>query len=430
MKTSDTVGSTRAVMVAEGPAFRLLKLVAPTPGALVGWAFLAAVSVLIGKIALPMAAKLYDFRAFYSAGYLVLHEPSHLFDIATQTANQNAVVCPMWRGVPFYHPAYEALLYAPFTLLSYRHAYLAYMAWNLLLVLGCYWLAPKAVGDAVARVPRSVLLFAGFPVFMTIVEGQNSILFLLAVCLVWRAMERKRMGVAGLLLGLAVFKLPVVVVVAALMSVRLGRRFLGGVVAGSAAMLLVSVGLTGVEGTKEWLGLLVSASVASHLSHKAQAVAAVYAAAMPSLNGLLFVCGGRWLRPVMSMGIDAAASAAVLAAGVYVVRRAGSLGVAFCAAVCSALLLSPHLYLYDYTLMLFPVLLLRGRAHVAFTAVFYVLPYVLFAWKGLDEFAFVAVVPVGFLASAVWESVSAGDVGWEAAGARPAVGVGTAGLRG
>jgi hypothetical protein len=399
-------------MDAERSCVTQLNLVAPTSGAMVGWVFFVAVTAMIGIIALPSAGRLYDFRAFYSAGYLVLHQPSRLFDLAAQVRIQDAIVCPMWRGVPFYHPAYEALLYAPFTLLSYRHAYMAYMAWNLVLLLGCYCLAPRTRAPELARVPRSALFLLAFPVFMCTVEGQNSILFLFVACLVWRALEKDRLALAGLVLGLALFKLPIVVVTGVLLSIRLGRRFLTGLLTGSAAVMLLSVAITGIEGTKQWLSLMVSASVASHLSHHAQAVSAVYAAAMPSLNGLLFASGGRLLRPAASLRIDAVASAAVFTVGIYLVRRASSASVALCAAICSALLLSPHLYLYDYTLILFPVLLLRGRSHVAITTAFYVLPYALFVWKGLDMFAFVAVIPLLFLASAVWEVVSRKEVAW------------------
>ena len=85
-------------------------------GAIIGWLILSFVTLTIGIQALPLAGRLYDFRAFYGAGWLLLHHPTQLFDLSVQTAIQNIVVCPMWRGVPFYHPAYETLLYASFSL--------------------------------------------------------------------------------------------------------------------------------------------------------------------------------------------------------------------------------------------------------------------------------------------------------------------------
>src|ERR1700729_1138052 len=80
-----------------------------TPGALVPWLLFSFVPLTIGLMALPVAGRLYDFRAFYASGWLLLHNPHQLFNLSVQTAVQNSVVCPMWRGVPFYHPAYEAL---------------------------------------------------------------------------------------------------------------------------------------------------------------------------------------------------------------------------------------------------------------------------------------------------------------------------------
>src|SRR5579864_8614231 len=137
-----------------------------TPGAIILWLVFSFVTLTIGIQALPRAGRLYDFRAFYGAGWLVLHHPTQLFNLSVQDAVQNAVVCPMVRGVPFYHPVYEALLYAPFTLLSYRSAYIAFVIFSLLLLALCYQLAPSAADARIAKVPRSLFFFLCFPAFM------------------------------------------------------------------------------------------------------------------------------------------------------------------------------------------------------------------------------------------------------------------------
>lgn len=384
-------------------------LIVPTLGALVGCALFATATALVGVIALPTpSGRLYDFRAFYSAGYMVLHDPSHLFDPATQVATQNAIVFPMWRGVPFYHPAYEALLYAPFSLLNYRHAYLAYLAWNVMLLLGCYCLAPKAMAGAVARLPRGLLLLGGLPVFMCAVEGQNSILFLCAICLVWRAAEANQLEVAGMLLGLSAFKLPVVVVMAALLSLRLGLRFLKGTLVGAGTVLSLSVAISGIHGAKQWADMMFSSSLASHLDRHVQSASAVYVPAMPSLNGFLSTMGGAHLRPSVSILLDAILSLGLLASGAWLVRRSHSMAVIFTASICCALLLSPHLYLYDYAALLLPVFLLSGRHHLWIVAGYYAAPWALFATKGLDLLSILAVIPMAWLFSLLLSSISSG----------------------
>ncbi|HZZ38571.1 MAG TPA: hypothetical protein VFE06_05520, partial [Acidobacteriaceae bacterium] len=136
---------------------------APTVGGVVSWLVFGWVTATIGWMALPQAGRLYDFRAFYAAGDMVRHQPGRLYDLAAQAAVQNAVVCPMWRGVPFYHPSYEALLYVPLTWMHYHTAYMVYVVWNLLLLGAAYMLAPRTVDAAVAKAPRAALFFLCFP---------------------------------------------------------------------------------------------------------------------------------------------------------------------------------------------------------------------------------------------------------------------------
>src|SRR5215469_5264155 len=159
-----------------------------TPGAIIAWLLFAFITLTVGIQALPRAGRLYDFRAFYGAGWLLLHHPTQLFDLSVQTAIQNAVVCPMWRGVPFYHPAYEALLYAPLTLLSYHSAYIVYSVINVLLLALCYVVAPASADPRISKAVRPLLFFVCFPAFMAIAEGQDSIVFLLLICFLWRAL--------------------------------------------------------------------------------------------------------------------------------------------------------------------------------------------------------------------------------------------------
>ena len=374
-----------------------------TPGAIIAWLILSFVTLTIGISALPLAGRLYDFRAFYGAAWLLHHNPHQLFDLSVQTDIQNLVVCPMERGVPFYHPAYEALLYAPFTLLSYRVAYIAFAVFQLLLRLLCYRLAPPAADLRIAKVPRAVFLFLCFPAFMAIAEGQDSIVFLLLACLLWRALVSGRDRTAGILLALGLFKLQIalglllflVLYLPAPRRARLWRSWLPS----AAAVALTCLLITGPQGIMTWLRLLTSSSIASHESHHIQSVIAVYPKAMPTLNGLLYLCGARLLPTQISFALDVLLSILVLAVAIFLVRSSRTLATAFCAALAATLVLSPHLYLYDYVLLLFPVLLLAERRQPLLTALVYLLPFVLFRIAGLDWFALMALVPALFLIS-------------------------------
>lgn len=373
-----------------------------TPGAVLGWLLFSFVTLTIGIMALPGAGRFYDFREFYAAGYLLFQHPTQLFSLSVQEATQNALVYPLRGVVPFYHPAYEALLYAPFTLLSYRHAYIAFAIVNLLLLALCYCLAPTAADPRIARIPRPFLIFLCFPAFMAILQGQDSIAAFLLLCLTWRALASGRDRSAGIFLALCLFKLQIAVVLLFFLAVYLPAerrvRLLRSFVSVTAAVALVCLLITGPQGMATWFHLVALSALASHQSHYSQAAITVYAKGMPTLNGLLFVCGGHLLPPHISFALYAILFVLVFAAALYLCRTARCLSDAFCAALAAALVLAPHLFLYDYVLLLLPVLILTQAQQPLFTALFYLLNYALFAVSGIYWFALMAIVPLLLLA--------------------------------
>ena len=84
-----------------------------------------------------------DFRQLYAAGYMVrTGHASELYDTRAQQQFQDALVGNDERALPFIRPAYQALLFVPFSLLPYRSAYLAFLAVNLVLLAMAFWLIP------------------------------------------------------------------------------------------------------------------------------------------------------------------------------------------------------------------------------------------------------------------------------------------------
>ena len=56
-----------------------------------------------------------------------------MYDLALQEQAQHALTSGF---MPFYHPSYEALLFAPFSLLNYHSAYLSFLAFGMLFADG------------------------------------------------------------------------------------------------------------------------------------------------------------------------------------------------------------------------------------------------------------------------------------------------------
>src|ERR1700758_3100214 len=68
---------------------------------------------------LPIALKGHaDFRQLYTSGFMLWSGNRHnLYDFAIQKSIQDSVVSPELNALPFNHLAYEAILFAPLSLM-------------------------------------------------------------------------------------------------------------------------------------------------------------------------------------------------------------------------------------------------------------------------------------------------------------------------
>lgn len=338
-----------------------------------------------------------DFRAFYTAGHMLRHCPSLLFNLDAQQKWQHDVIGGAGL-LPFFHPAYETLLYAPLSLLPFKAAYAVYAVWNMVLLWLCYLASPVGNSGFSQLRRRPLLFFLSFPLLLTIFVGQNSLLLLLALCLVYNALSKDQDGRAGVLLGLITFKLATIVPLAFLLCIRRGRRFLAGFALTFAAVMALSVWITGVSATREFLHLLAGATLASDHSVQSQRHAAVWLHAMPNLEGLLYLCGSGHLAPHAAFALNATLTLLILAAGAYLVRRATRESTAFSAAILCAVLVSPHLYIYDFAALVLPLLLLQHRWLKYVAALWFTLPPLLYAIGFLTWFAPAVAIPLLLLA--------------------------------
>ena len=139
--------------------------------------------------------------------------------------------------LPVNHPAYEYLLFAPLTNLTYRTAYLAWMGINLCLLALCYRLL-------LSRCDAWLLsaLFLGFaPVVTVLIHGQDSLLLLLLFIL---AVDRGDFR-SGLLIGLGAFKVHIILPVLILYMLWRRWRFAAGFLVSAGCAAIVSVVLVG-----------------------------------------------------------------------------------------------------------------------------------------------------------------------------------------
>jgi len=214
-----------------------------------------------------------DFRVFDSAAAVIQHGGSpydaralartedHLFPARSAAERRDRLANPYIQGPLL------ALLFVPFLQFPPAVVYDAYAAALLAAAAVALLIMNRVRRDSVgrgARAPRRTLPLLLSPVvFLAILLGQPDPLLLLLFALAWHALQRGRAPLAGALLAVACVKPQIMAGPIALLAVlawRAGRArpYLGGLLAGAAAVTGCCLFLAGPLATGDWLRALVA----------------------------------------------------------------------------------------------------------------------------------------------------------------------------
>jgi Glycosyltransferase family 87 len=155
-----------------------------------------------------------DFVSLYTAGK-ILHRgsASQLYDLRLQYEIQHEVAPNVQNrtgALPFVRPPFEAWLFRPLAHFSYRTAF---VLWDLF-SCGCLVAVMLLLREEVPALRQfsPIFIFAAilsyFPVFMALLQGQDSILLLAIYAVAFRALRRNEQFTGGMVLGLGTFKFP------------------------------------------------------------------------------------------------------------------------------------------------------------------------------------------------------------------------------
>lgn len=329
----------------------------------------------LGAIRARSVAK-WDFRTFYTAGYLLRTHRADLYSWIQQKWVQDHLIAP-GMTVPFVSPAYEAILFAPLTLMRYERAYLCFMVINFALLLAAFWVARDTFSDTIPFVqPRpGLMLLAFFPLLVALQHGQLSIILLLMCCATWTALKRGRVALAGLILAAGICKFNVILPIAFILALRWRWRFVAGFASGVAAALGASIMLVGTHGMTMLMNLLRADTLMKNQGAEAQHLMTAFPLSMVNLYALVYVGVHKLNRPGMTFWLTMALSLVVVAVCAWLTQRDQRDEVVFSIAVVCGLLVSYHMYIHDLTLLLLPLALLRGiRNYKALVIVSYTWP--------------------------------------------------------
>jgi hypothetical protein len=325
---------------------------------------------LFGYLYLRNPARSNDFRAFYSGGYLLRTQPSQLYDLSRQAAVQDAWVSHNGVLMPFYHPSYEALLFAPLSLLPFRVAYAVFMALMVLCLVGSFYALRSlfSIRIPLIQVRPGMMIVCFVPVLASIAWGQDSLLFLLVVCVTIKCLHRDDDFSAGCILALGLFRFQLAIPLAILLAVNRSWRFVAGFLSTAAAVLVLSLRLVGSSGVSSWAHLLVAASLVGNQDSYIQQFLRVRPVYMPNLAGLLYALGTKHLAPHTAFAAVLLTSMCAFIWTIFQIRRQSSRDVALAMALLCTVLISYHILPYDLGILL-PVLALSA-SHVRSSLLF------------------------------------------------------------
>jgi len=303
-----------------------------------------------------------DFRQLYAAGYMIRTGHSgELYDFAAQQRFQDAVVSPQPAALPFIRPAYQALLFYPFSLVSYKIAYSLFLALNLVLLgVSFRMLRPRLLILAALWKPLPLAMFISFiPTGVALMQGQDSILLLLLFSATFLSLERDAEFLAGVLTGFALFKFQIAIPVAILFLCWKRWRFFGGFLLSGGALALLSVWIMGLAQAMTHVRLLLSMQTGLG-SGPTQFQFPIQLKKMMNLHGLIYGIGeghvGLRTITLLTLIVSIVFFCWVAFAGSKLRRQDQ-----FKAAIASAVVLSYYMFVHDLVILLIPLSLILNE---------------------------------------------------------------------
>src|SRR5258708_3625161 len=303
-----------------------------------------------------------DFLQFYISARLIKQDRiGQLFDERVAAAELQAIVQQRTRvRLPTVYGPQVGLVFVPLTRFPFLVAASIWAGISVLLFFSCvYWLwrfCPN-LGRYSGVVALAAVCFP--PFFHFFLRGQISVLLLACFSAAFLAFRSGNDWLAGAALGLLAFKPQFLVAIPLVLLFSCSWKTLVGLVA--SALAQISLPLV-------WFGTAVMRNYFDTLWHAPRwigiAEPGVAQAQMHSLRSfwLLLV---PW--PTAALMLYALSSVAILAIAVVSWKSRGDLALRFSALAFAAVLINPHLFLYDL-LVLAPALLLLadwalGHAH-------------------------------------------------------------------
>ena len=297
-----------------------------------------------------------DFSHLYAAAVLIKEGQGHqLYNDDAQIAVQARLFPEGRTPLTHNHLAFEALCLVPLAFLPFPVAIITWLLLNLALLA----LTMRLLGRHFARlrasmgVPLIVLCLGFYPIGLTILQGQNSIVILCLYAAACVLLRSNRPYLAGVALACALFKFHLVLPTILLLFLYRKRKAVLGFVSAASAVLTLSVLVVGFSGIVQYANNLLTAnsSLTDRLNRERFAL---YPTAYSNIRGFVYWALSEHVPEMTLLVIVVVLSFLALAiAGLLHNRIPPDLRLPF--AIVVTTLVSFHLYYYDASMMLIPM---------------------------------------------------------------------------
>jgi hypothetical protein len=304
-----------------------------------------------------------DFTIYYTAGTMVRQGNGHqLYDDRIQFEVQKHLapqVTTRQGALPFNHPPFEALLFAPITWLPYRAAYLLWMLPNLgMLAALPILLRPYVpVMAAWSNSTWTVVSLAFFPIFFALLQGQDTILLMFLYGLTFVSLKKEHRVRAGAWLACGLFKFHLVLPFLFLLliqqkTLQRSRKILFGFASVAALLGAISIATVGLRQMIAYPRYVLGLEAT-------MARGAINPLDMPNLRGMLYLLASN----TSFFGVLVVAFSALLFLEAVWNSRWGEAkaeDLQFAMAIFATILVSYHALESDLCVLAIPILMLAG----------------------------------------------------------------------
>ena len=299
--------------------------------------------------------KFQDFLPFYVSAQLIAQgRASELYSEQITAAEMQRIVGhSLAVRLPNLYGPQVGLFFVPFAWLPFQTAAWIWVAVCLALFFACVllvWRCCPALRSYSRLVAIAAIAFP--PLFHFFVRGQISVLLLACFTAAFLALHAQHDWLAGMALGLLIFKPQFLLAIPLVLLLSGAWRVFCGLVLSAAAQLVV---------IELYFGSVVMRTYLDMLWHTSRWIGAAELGLAPiQMHSLRSFWTLLLHWPKAAFALYAVSSCCAIAIAASIVKSARPLALRFSALVLAAVLVNPHLFVYDL-LVLVPVLLVLAE---------------------------------------------------------------------